>query len=226
MTQRDVNPHPAWLGASFAAVLACLAIAVAGCGSSKGASSSTAAAQAVGSTASAKSTSTPASSTAASPTDSTSTTAPGKPAQKPALILEAEPICKQLNAKLLASPGPKASKTEQVRNIVHNAVLEHEALGKLEKLSAPPSLVATWGQVLEIRKALAGELLAIAGYVQSGNQKQLKASSVSKYRKHERLAEVAKGAGFDECSHVGPVLPGKSGAGAAKTHTAALHNGR
>ena len=126
---------------------------------------------------------------------------------------KADVICRQLNARLVSTPpGPHASHAEIARNALQHAALEQAVATELGKLTPPAALTRDWAQILAYRRQLSTQLVALAASWKRNDIKRLRVLGRSKEKIHLKLAAIAHGDGFRDCSHVGSTatatLPG------------------
>jgi hypothetical protein len=179
-------------------VLATTALAASGCGGS-----------------SITTTTTDASTTAAPPTTSTATTtaatatapkvavvtlAAGKPLTRAQWIARGEAICARLNAQLAANTVKSTSEFARVLPLA--AADERTEFTALVKLVPPPSDAKAWQRFLTDTEQWAENSSKLAQSETPG-QFTLKVPLVTSTKDlHERLAAIAKRAGFKECALV------------------------
>lgn len=120
----------------------------------------------------------------------------------PQFVARAEAICSRVNKALEKAPANPAI-VQVVRVGSHNAALERSAVAELGKLRPPASLARDWGRIVGYRRALAGELVKLARYAQTGDVRGLSAVAASKGRLHKELSQLATREGLNDCARVG-----------------------
>lgn len=148
-----------------------------------------------------------AASTGATSAPAASTTQGGPEAAR--FVSSAEAICKLLNVELknanakLSAKSGKLPVSAIVKGAPGNALLENETQTRLSRLRPPPSLAATWREMLELRGKLAKYLAHLSATAKAGNESALGRLQVAKKEAHQKLGEVAARASFKECGTVG-----------------------
>ncbi len=174
----------------YLAVLAAIVLAAEGCGSSSKTPSTDASTAATSQAAS----------TASAPKVAMVTLPTGKPLTHARWIAKGEAICAHLNAQLAANSVKSTS--EFARALPIAAADERAEFRALVKLVPPPSYSKAWQQFLTDTKQWSENSAKLAQSTTPAQFTMSGALLTATKDLHERLAAIAKHAGFKECALV------------------------
>jgi hypothetical protein len=174
------------------AVLASVALLLAGCGRKSTTAGSAATGTSPGATSSGTSTAAPSTS---------SSSPPG--ASAAAFIAQADPICRKANVLLAQSSAKGKNAAELAAAVIVNETVERKAATELAKLTPPSGLASVWVKMLNYRRELANALGNAAVAVKREAKASLPALTKAKKKLHRELSQTASSAGFKDCAKVG-----------------------
>jgi hypothetical protein len=118
---------------------------------------------------------------------------------------EAEAICGRLNTELAKRvPQKKKLSRREVAAIAPiDAKLESAAVGELRRLTPTPAVSGTWLQIVLFRSALATQIEELGAAVAHGEARKIATLGKHKEAVHKSLSRIAGKAGFKECARVG-----------------------
>jgi hypothetical protein len=177
--------------------IAAFGSAIAGCGGSSKASTSSSTASGAGATSSSNTASTSAAS-------STSTTG-RPPASSATFVAAADAVCRRYNDEIIALGAKTASAAEIKRIVPPTIAIEHATIRSMRALKPPASLATDWQRMIGFRQRLVDELGSLLADASKDNSAVEKSLATAKGEVHTELTKTATAHGFKDCGKVGSV---------------------